>query len=172
MAARPIRIGAAAPRGQWRALAMSLLLVTAVGALGAIASLDAREFYASLVKPGWAPPAEIFGPVWTLLYLCIGFAAWIVWRARGGIAHASDAFLLYGLQLVLNALWSWIFFRWHGGALALVDTCALWLTVLATLVHFWRIRRSAGLLILPYLLWVSFATALTASVWHLNHGIL
>jgi tryptophan-rich sensory protein len=170
--ARPMRIGAATPRGQWSALAMSLLLVAVAGGIGALASIDARAFYLSLVKPDWAPPAEVFGPVWTLLYACIGFAAWIVWRARGGIAHASDAFLLYGLQLALNALWSWIFFQWHGGALALVEICALWLTIFATTVHFWRIRRTAGLLMTPYLLWVSFATALTAATWHLNPGIL
>jgi benzodiazapine receptor len=151
---------------------MSLLLVAVAGGIGAMASIDAREFYTSLAKPVWAPPAEIFGPVWTLLYACIGFAAWIVWRARGGIAHASDAFLLYGLQLALNALWSWIFFQWHGGALALVEICALWLTIFATTVHFWRIRRTAGLLMTPYLLWVSFAAALTAATWHLNPGIL
>jgi len=172
MATRPIRIGAAAPRGQWRALAISLLLVAVAGGIGAMASIDARDFYASLVKPVWAPRAEVFGPVWTLLYAFIGFAAWLVWRARGGIAHASDAFLLYGLQLALNALWSWIFFRWHGGALALFEICALWLTILATTVHFWRIRREAGLLMIPYLVWVSFATALTAAAWHLNRGIL
>ena len=172
MAARQIRIGAAAPRGQWRALVVSLLLVVAVGAVGAVASIDAAAFYAQIAKPLWAPPAGVFGPIWTTLYLFMGIAAWLVWRTRGGIAHASDAFLLYGLQLVLNALWSWIFFRWHAGALALFDVCALWLAVLVTLVHFWRIRRAAGLLLLPYLLWVSIATALTAATWHLNPGIL
>lgn len=172
MAVRPMRIGAAAPRGQWRALGLSLLLVIVAGGVGAIASLDAQSFYALLAKPAWAPPAGVFGPVWTALYLCMGLAAWIVWRARGGIAHASDAFLLYGAQLVLNGLWSWLFFRWHLGALALVEVCLLWLAILATLVHFWRIRRSAGLLLLPYLLWVSFATALTAAEWRLNPGVL
>ena len=172
MTLRPIRIGAAAPRGQWRTLALSLLLVSAVAGLGALGALDAREFYARLVKPVWAPPAAAFGPIWTTLYLFMGIAAWIVWRARGDIAHAADAFLLYGSQLLLNALWSWIFFRWHLGALALIEVCLLWLLVLATLVHFWRIRRSAGLLLLPYLLWTSVATALTAATWHLNPSIL
>ena len=172
MAARPIRIGAATPRGQWRALLISLLVVGAVGALGGIASIDASAFYSQLVKPVWAPATGVFGPIWSVLYLFMGVAAWLVWRARGGIAHASDAFLLYGLQLLLNSLWSWIFFRWHEGGLALFEICALWLAILVTLVHFWRIRRSAGLLMLPYLLWVSIATALTAATWHLNPGIL
>lgn len=172
MAARPIRIGAYAPRGQWRALSISLVLVAVAAAVGAIASIDAGVFYAQLAKPLWAPAPGVFGPIWSVLYLFMGIAAWLVWRSRGGIAHASDAFLLYGLQLLLNALWSWIFFRWHEGALALLEICALWMTILATLVHFWRIRRSAGLLLLPYLLWVSIATALTAATWHLNPGLL
>jgi benzodiazapine receptor len=172
MVGRPIRINAAAPRGQWQTLLISLLLVVATAAIGAIASLDQRDFYDALAKPVWAPAAGIFAPVWTLLYAFMAVAAWIVWRARGGIAHASDAFLLYGAQLLLNALWSWIFFRWHIGALALLEVCALWITILVTLVHFWRIRRSAGLLLLPYLLWVSFATALTAATWRLNPGFL
>lgn len=172
MAAKPIRIGATTPRGQWQMLAASLLLVAFVGALGAWASIDARTFYASLTKPAWAPGAGAFGPVWTLLYLLMGIAAWLVWRSGGGIGQAAEALVPYVVQLALNALWSWIFFRGHHGAFALVEICLLWFAILVTLVQFWRVLRAAGLLLLPYLLWVSLATALTAATWHLNPGLL
>jgi translocator protein len=172
MATRPIRIGTDSPRGQWRKLAASILLVMLVGALGALASVDAPAFYASLTKPRWAPPAGVFGPVWTLLYLMIGTAAWLVWRARGRLSRASGAMVPYGLQLALNALWSFLFFHGHHGALALIEVCALWFAILVTLVQFWRVQPAAGILLLPYLAWVSFATALTAATWHLNPGIL
>lgn len=172
MVGRPIRISVPPPRGQWRALLASLLLVAIVGALGAWASIDARSFYVPLVKPAWAPPPGIFAPVWSTLYVFMAVAAWLIWRAKGGVSRAADALAIYCAQLVLNALWSWLFFRWHQGALALLEVCLLWLVILGTLVHFWRIRQLAGLLLLPYLVWVAFATALTAAVWRLNPGIL
>jgi tryptophan-rich sensory protein len=167
-----MRIGAAAPRGQWRALFVALLLSSAAAVVGGIASIDAGAFYLQLSKPVWAPAAQVFGPIWTMLYLFMAVAAWLVWRTRGGIAHAADAFLLYGAQLLLNALWPWIYFRWRSGGPALLEICVLWFTILVMLVHFWRIRRTAGLLLLPYLLWVSIATALTAATWHLNPTLL
>ena len=167
-----MRVGGLTPSGQWSALALSLLLVIVVAALGAWASINAQSFYAGLIKPTWAPPPGVFGPVWSVLYLLMGIAAWLVWRSAGSIAQAADALLLYGLQLLLNALWSWLFFRWQLGLLAVIEVCLLWLTIWFTLLLFWRSSRTAGLLLLPYLLWVAFATGLTAACWHLNPDIL
>ena len=140
-------------------------------AIGGIASIQAASFYAQLVRPEWAPPAAWFGPVWTTLYTLMGIAAWLVWRV-GGFAAARAALTLFLVQLALNALWSWLFFRWKLGALALAEVVVLWLLIAATLVAFWRMRKAAGALLLPYLLWVGFATALSYSVWRLNLGIL
>ncbi len=112
----------------------------------------------------------MFSPVWTLLYLMIAFAGWLAWRARAPAYDTRLALWLYFGQLALNALWSWLFFRWHQGALALIEICLLWFAILATLTQFWRLRWLAGALLVPYLAWVSFATALTAAVWRLNPG--
>ncbi|WP_194721787.1 TspO/MBR family protein [Noviherbaspirillum malthae] len=140
-------------------------------ALGAAASIQAGSFYAQLVRPDWAPPASVFGPVWTTLYALMGIAAWLVWR-EGGFRAAGSALVLFLVQLALNALWSWLFFGWHRGAQAFADILLLWALILATLVAFWRIRPLAGVLLLPYLLWVSFAAVLNYSVWQLNPEIL
>lgn len=140
-------------------------------AIGAIASVQAADFYARLVRPDWAPPAGVFGPVWSVLYFLMSVAAWLVWRA-GGWRGQSGALRLFLVQLALNALWSCLFFAWHLGAWAFADVCVLWLLILATLVAFWRVRPLAGVLLLPYLAWVGFATVLCYRVWRLNPGLL
>jgi|SRR5689334_11904972 len=155
----------------WLALAGWLLLTTCAGGLGAIASADAREFYGALEQPGWAPPAAVFGPVWTLLYIGMAVAAWLVWRERG-FARARGALGLFLVQLGANALWSWLFFGWHLGGAAFADILVLLVLIVATLVAFARIRRAAAWLLAPYLAWVCFATALNWSVWQRNPGML
>lgn len=152
------------------ALVVSFGLAFAVAATGAIASVRAAEFYRELVRPAWAPPAGVFGPVWTCLYCCMAVAAWLVWRERS--ARGSTALAAYAVQLGLNALWSWLFFAWRQGAWAFAEVIVLWAAIVVTVVLFWRIRPAAGLLLLPYLLWVSFATALTYAVWQRNPGVL
>jgi benzodiazapine receptor len=146
-----------------------LLAAFAAGAVGAVASIDAASFYAQLSKPSWAPPASLFGPVWSVLYGLMGIAAWLVWRARGS---NRLALALFGAQLVANALWSWLFFAWHRGTLAAADAVVLLALVAATTLAFWRSRRLAAVLLLPYLLWVSFASALTWAVWRGNPDLL
>ena len=136
-------------------------------AIGSVASINAGAFYGDLVRPGWAPPSWVFGPMWTLLYVLMGVAAWLVWRARG-LRGARVALSLYLAQLVLNALWSWLFFGWHLGGPAFVDVLALWALILATCVAFWRVSPLAGALLVPYLLWVSYAAALNFAVWQMN----
>ncbi len=96
----------------------------AAGGIGAIASLDASAFYAQILRPTWAPPAWLFGPVWSVLYLLIGVAAWLVWR-KHGFRGASTALWLFGIQLIANALWSWLFFVWHSGPLSLAEITVL-----------------------------------------------
>ena len=144
------------------------LVVTFVAAaIGGAASVNAGSFYTQLVLPEWAPPAWIFGPVWTVLYVAMGIAAWLIWRADGFRA-VRGALTLFLAQLALNALWSWLFFGWHHGALAFADILLLWVLIIATLIAFWRVRALAGWLLVPYLLWVSFASALNYAVWQLN----
>jgi translocator protein len=153
------------------ALAGWLLLCLAAGAVGALASANAPEFYGALDKPAWAPPANWFGPVWTFLYLLMGIAAWLVWKTRRW-AGARGALGLFIGQLALNALWTWIFFVWRLGGLALAEILLLALFILATIAAFWRIRPLAGALLVPYLLWVAYATALTAALWQRNPELL
>jgi benzodiazapine receptor len=141
----------------------------AAGAVGAIASVDAAAFYAQLSKPTWAPPAWVFAPVWTALYALMGVAAWLVWRSPGLKAAPLS---LFSVQLAANALWSWLFFAWHRGALAAVEVLVLLALIVATVAAFWRISRLAALLLVPYVLWVGFASALTWAVWRSNPGLL
>jgi len=139
--------------------------------IGAMASIRAAPFYGQLIQPGWAPPSSVFGPVWTILYALMGIAAWWVWRSDG-LRATRAALSLFLLQLAVNALWTWLFFAWSQGALAFANIVLLWLLVVATMVSFWRIRPLAGALLIPYLLWVSFAAALNFSVWQLNPQVL
>lgn len=139
--------------------------------IGAAASVQASSFYAGLVRPSWAPPSAVFGPVWTILYALMGIAAWLVWRAKGFRA-ARASLVLFLVQLAVNALWSWLFFGWHLGAPAFADILLLWLLIVTTLALFWRVRLLAGVLLIPYLLWVSFASVLCYSVWQLNPQFL
>jgi len=143
----------------------------AASAVGAVASIQAKSFYSQLAQPAWAPPPWLFGPVWTVLYALMAIAAWLVWRT-GGFRANRIALSLFLVQLVLNALWSWLFFAWHLGALAFADIVFLWVLIVATLVFFWRVRPLAGALLIPYLLWVSFASVLNYSVWQLNPQVL
>jgi len=148
-----------------------LIVSFVAAAIGGAASIGAETFYLELVRPDWAPPPSVFGPVWTVLYALMGIAAWLVWRA-GGFRAAQTALTLFLVQLALNALWSWLFFGWQRGALAFADILLLWVSIVATLVAFWRIRPLAGALLVPYLVWVSFAAALNYSVWQLNPQVL
>lgn len=143
----------------------------AAAAVGAVASASAGTFYQSLTRPAWAPPGWLFGPVWSVLYLLMGIAAWLVWRSHGW-RRARVALSLFLVQLGVNALWSWLFFAWRLGAASFAEVIVLWVLVAWTLVAFWRVRRAAGALLIPYLLWVGFATALTYAIWRLNPHVL
>lgn len=146
-----------------------LLVVFSAAALGAIASVDAAAFYAQLNKPVWAPPAWLFSPVWTTLYLLMSVSVWLVWRKPPVHKLALTLFLV---QLVANTLWSWLFFTWHLGALATIEVCILLTLIAATMAAFWQSNRIAAMLLTPYLVWVGFATALTWTVWRNNLALL
>lgn len=148
-----------------------LLVAFVAAAVGGLASASASDFYRELVRPAWAPPGWLFGPVWSALYVLMGISAWLVWRARG-FAGARTALGLFLVQLAVNALWTWLFFVWRLGAVAFGEILLLWLLIVASIVLFSRVSKVAALLLTPYLAWVSFACALTFATWRLNPGLL
>jgi tryptophan-rich sensory protein len=125
------------------------------------------EWYASLAKPTWTPPNWIFAPAWTVLYLLMGVAAWRVWR-RAGFGRARGALALFVAQLVLNGMWSWLFFGLHRMDAAFLDIAALWVMILIVMVLFRREDWRAGALMAPYLAWVGFAACLNFALWRMN----
>ncbi len=142
-----------------------LALVVAIASLGAIA--PPGDWYAGLAKPPFNPPAWVFGPAWTTLYLMIAVATWRLWRAPASAAR-TRALRLNAVQLALNALWTPIFFGLQWPGLALAEIAMMWIAILATILAAWRVDRVASALLWPYLAWVSFATTLNASIWWLN----
>ncbi len=148
-----------------------IIICFATSAIGAFATLQAQSFYGGLVQPLWAPPAWLFGPVWTTLYAMMAVSVWLIWR-KGGFKANQSALTLFLCQLILNGLWSWMFFAWHLGLGSFINIIVLWLAILANLVLFWRTDKFSGVLLVPYLLWVSFASALNYAMWQLNPSIL
>jgi tryptophan-rich sensory protein len=149
----------------WLALVGWILVSFAAAAIGGVAGPGA--WYAGIVKPSWNPPNWVFGPVWTVLYAMMGVAAWLVWLRRPQVP-VGPALALFGVQLLLNAFWSWLFFGWHRMGWALLEMGLLWLAILATLIAFRRVAPAAGYLLVPYLAWVSFAWFLNYTLWRLN----
>jgi len=152
-------------RRQILALVGWLALCLAASATAGLVSLDG--WYAGLLKPSWNPPAWLFGPVWILLYVMMAVAAWLVWR-EGGWKEQGRVLGWFFLQWLLNALWTPLFFGLHRPGLAFAEIIALWLTLATTLVSFWRVRTTAGILLVPYLAWVTFAAILNFTIWRLN----
>ena len=153
-------------RANWLALAAFLALCFAVAAIGGAvtrSSVDTR--YPSLAKPAFTPPDGVFAPVWTTLYAMMALAAWLVWRRIG---WQGGALLLFFVQLALNLLWSILFFGLQLVGLALVDIVVLVIVIALTTIAFWPVDRRAGLLFVPYLVWVVYAGTLNGAIWHLN----
>ncbi|HUH12141.1 MAG TPA: TspO/MBR family protein [Longimicrobiales bacterium] len=151
----------------WAGLAAWVAVSLAAGWVGSRFPADA--WYAALEKPAWTPPSWLFAPVWTALYILMGVAAWLVWR-RVGFGGAGGALGLFLAHLVLNAAWSWLFFGRQDPGAALAAILPLLAVVAALVVLFWRVRPAAGALMLPYLLWVAYATTLNLGIWRLNPG--
>lgn len=143
-------------------LIVSVLICEAAGLLGSLATFSSlSSWYAFLNKPSFNPSPEIFGPVWTILYLLIGISFYLVWVRKGKLVY-------FWIQLVLNTLWSYLFFGLHSPALALLDIVALLVAIILTIKSFYKAYPPAGLILLPYLAWVVFATVLNFSIWRLN----
>lgn len=126
-----------------------------------------RSWYPELAKPAWTPPSWLFGPVWTVLYTLMGISVWLVWRERG-IAGAVTPMAAFAAQLVLNALWSVLFFGMRAPGPAFAEILFLVLGVVTTILTFAPVSRSAALLLLPYLAWLTYAAALNYTIWRLN----
>ncbi|MFM7809881.1 MAG: TspO/MBR family protein [Planctomycetota bacterium] len=142
------------------------MLCLAGGAASGLAT-PPGDWYRSLAKPDWTPPPWLFGPVWTLLYLMIGVAGWMLWRARRE-PHGPLPFALFVIQLALNFAWTPVFFGLQAPGAALAVIALLLLAIAVTIALAWRVRMLAGMLLVPYLLWVSFAAALNLAIWRLN----
>jgi len=139
----------------------------AAAALGSVfTARSVGDWYSDLAKPAWTPPSGIFGPVWSLLYLMMGVAAWLVWRKAG--PGATLALALFGVQLALNVAWSALFFGLRSPGAAFAEILALWVLILATLIAFLRVTPAAGYLLVPYQAWVTFAAALNFAIWRMN----
>jgi tryptophan-rich sensory protein len=158
--------------GHWKRRLGDLALIVSPLIVGGISGLitngQIATWYRTLERPDWNPPDQVFGPVWTTLYLLMGVALRTAVRSRSDDRRRALAVGLFALQLALNFGWSWIFFVEHELGLAVIEIVALWLAILATAAAFARIRPVAGALLLPYLAWVTFAAALSAAVWQLN----
>ena len=151
------------------ALILNIAIPIAIGAVGAWFTLQGvKTWYLTLNKPSFNPPNWIFGPVWTILYIIIGISAYLVWQKRNHIRHFPRTVAIYFIQLILNLLWSFIFFYAHRLEVALFEIIALLIVIMINARVFYKIDKTAGLLFIPYILWVSFATLLTYSIYSLN----
>jgi tryptophan-rich sensory protein len=158
------------PQPHKTALIGFILVAEAVGAAASLVTRPAVEnWFPVLMKPSFQPPDWLFAPVWVTLYLLMAVAAWRVWRVRG---LKSMPLILYAIQLTLNFAWSFIFFGAHRIGFALIEIATLFVFVVATTIAFWRDDRWAGTMMLPYIAWAGFATALNAAIFQLNGGSL
>lgn len=159
---------ARSPLWSWALLVAWILLIAGLGALFGVL-FPPGDWFAALAKPTFQPPDWLFGPVWTVLYVAMAVAAWLVQRTTGvDMALRRRAFVLFFVQFVLNLAWTPLFFGLRSPGLAFIDICALWVVLLWTLLTFGRLRPLAGYLLLPYLLWVSFALVLNGTIWLMN----
>ena len=153
-----------------QAIGLIVFIVVCLGAggLGAIATTPEIDgWYKTITKPTWNPPDYVFGPVWTTLFITMAIAGWLVWKPAG-VKAVMVPLSLFGIQLVLNVAWSWVFFGLHQPGWAVIEIIVLWAVILATTVTFFLSSKVAGWLMVPYLAWVSFASVLNVAIWRLN----
>jgi tryptophan-rich sensory protein len=150
-------------------LAISLIICQLAGFIGSLFTRPAISgWYAALNKPSFTPPSAVFGPVWFSLYVMMGISLFLVWHHGSRGQNVRTGMILFVIQLVLNTLWSILFFGFRSPPAGLVGILILWVAILLTLIHFWKVSRSAGVLLVPYIAWVSFAAVLNTSLWVLN----
>ncbi len=148
---------------------ISILICQLAGVIGSLFTVpNINSWYINLSKPLLSPPNWVFGPVWITLYLLMGISLFIIWNKGLNDTFRKNAFYLFIIQLVFNSLWSIVFFGMHQLLLSVVVIIMLWLLIFINIVHFGKISKTAGLLLIPYLLWVSFATYLNISIYLLN----
>ncbi|MDQ3855777.1 MAG: tryptophan-rich sensory protein [Chloroflexota bacterium] len=154
---------------EYRSLLASIAVCQAAGGVGVVfTSESVRTWYPTLRKPSFNPPSWVFGPVWTILYLLMGISLFLTRRARQEGRQPATAVPVFAVQLVLNSLWSFLFFRLRSPGAALVEIVILWAAIALTVRATYKLSKVAALLLLPYLLWTSFAAALNFSIWRLN----
>ena len=149
-------------------LIICLLIPLVTGSLSGLANVGSlNEWYVQLNKPSFNPPGYLFGPVWTILYILMGVSLYLIWKSPAGKTRIK-ALIIFGLQMVFNFAWTFIFFYFRQMGWALVDIIILWLNIIIMIVFFYKINKFAAIIQFPYLLWVSFASVLNASIWLLN----
>jgi benzodiazapine receptor len=150
-------------------LVTSVIICLLAGFIGSVfTSPSIPAWYATLTKPSFNPPDWVFAPVWTILFVLMGISAYLVWNKGLQNKDVKISLFIFGIQLVLNALWSFLFFGLHSPFYAFVEIILLWAAIALTILNFFKISRRAGLLLLPYILWVSFAALLNFTIWRLN----
>jgi tryptophan-rich sensory protein len=155
----------------WQTLMPFLTICLAIELIGAWATHQSlKTWYQTLIKVSWNPPAWVFAPVWTFLYILIAVAGWLIWEAPYS-KKRTVSLVLYGVQLILNVAWPLLFFWSKNPSLALIDLVFLWVVIVLTLLYFWRVNRLAACLMFPYLLWTTFAITLNTGILGLNPGI-
>lgn len=153
----------------WGKLLISIFVAEFIGILGSVFTIQSiPTWYATLIRPSFSPPNWIFGPVWTILYLLMGIAAFLIWQKGLDRKDVKFALRIYSIQLILNFFWSLMFFRWHSIGGALIEILLLWIMIAANIFVFYKISKKAAYLLVPYILWVSFAALLNYSFWSLN----
>lgn len=153
----------------WPKLLLSLLLAQAAGIIGSFfTTSQINAWYQTIVKPSFNPPNWIFGPVWTFLFILMGLSFYLIWVGGGREKFREKAIAIFIAQLLLNIFWSVLFFGLHNPAAAFVEIIILWLAILANIYYFYQVKKTAAYLLLPYLLWVSFAAVLNFAIWRLN----
>jgi len=150
-------------------LIIAIIIPVAVGAIsGFFTATGVESWYQTITKPSWNPPNWIFAPVWTTLYILMGIALYLVWKAEGNASLKKTAILLFAQQLLLNFCWSFIFFYEQAIGWALAEIIVMWLFILLSIFAFAKVNTTAAWLLVPYISWVSFATILNYTIWHLN----
>jgi translocator protein len=162
-------VASRSPATDLLALGVFLGLAFAAAAFGGIFTGRAvSEWYPTIDKPGWTPPGSVIGAAWSVLYPVIGIAGWMLWRAGGEGHPVALPLAFWGIQMLLNAAWSWAFFGLRSPGLGVIVIALLWLSIVAVIVTAWAPQRWTSFLFLPYLAWVSFAGTLNIAIWRLN----
>ena len=150
-------------------LLISIVVCVAVGGIsGFFTSSEITTWYAALNKPSFNPPNYLFAPVWTTLYVLMGISFWLIWKSDAQLSVKNKAMFVFAIQLILNFFWSIIFFSMHQPGYAFIEIIFLWLFILFSIITFYPISKTAAYLLIPYICWVSFASALNFSIWKLN----